>query len=184
MVDEWDTVHDAAMDLLGSCPGACSTSCYDCLRTYYNQFYHEELNRKRALEILQELGRQPDNSNPIEPINEIEEEGEEDTNIWEKQLEDIVRTEWGYSHFDAQGRVELPDINSYTLPDLLHEDAQIAIYLDGPVHSQEQQKRKDKYLRNALKAEGWTVIEIHIEDFDNDRMMSVYRQRIGNEIAA
>ncbi|WP_435079612.1 Zn-binding domain-containing protein [Halococcus sp. AFM35] len=181
-IDEWEEVHTAAQDLLGSCPSACSTSCYDCLRTYYNQFYHDELNRHQALGLIQGMGREPTIANPIEPINEIEEEGDEDTNLWEKRLEDIVCKEWGYSGFEPQGKVDLPSISAYTLPDLFHENAEIAIYLDGPIHTEKEQKKKDKYLRNALKAEGWTVIEIHIEDFENDPMMNVYRTQIGNEI--
>jgi hypothetical protein len=181
-IDEWNSVYDAATELLGSCPNACSTSCYDCLRTYYNQFYHDQLDRHRALELIQGMGQEPLSSNPIESINEIEEESDEDTNIWEKRLEDIVCNEWGYSRFEPQGRIDLPSINAYTLPDLFHEEAEIAIYLDGPIHSEKEQKKKDKYLRNALKAEDWTVVEIHIEDFENDPMMEVYRKQIGNEL--
>lgn len=30
-------------------PGACATSCIDCLRTYRDRFYHEHLNRHVAL---------------------------------------------------------------------------------------------------------------------------------------
>ena len=181
-IDEWSDVCDAAQNLLGSCPSACSTSCYDCLRTYYNQFYHDELNRHRALDFIQEMGREPMTSNPIEPINEIEEESDEDTNIWEKRLEDIVCNEWGYNRFEPQGEIDLPDINAYTLPDLYHENAEIAIYLDGPKHSEEVMKKKDKLLRNALKAEGWEVIELDIADFENDQMMGVYRKQIANEL--
>jgi len=181
-IDEWDAVYEAAGELLGSCPNACSTSCYDCLRTYYNQFYHNLLDRHRALELVQTMGEEPLSSNPIEPINEIEHESQDNTNTWEKRLEDIVCNEWGYTGFEPQGQIDLPSINAYTLPDLFHEDAEIAIYLDGPIHSLQQQKRKDKYLRNALRAAAWTVIEIHIEDFENDPMMNVYRTQIGNEL--
>ena len=32
-----------------------NTSCYQCLRNYYNQFYHSKLRRIYAQEILKEL---------------------------------------------------------------------------------------------------------------------------------
>jgi ATP-dependent helicase YprA (DUF1998 family) len=41
-----------AFHILSDCENDCETSCYKCLRHYANQFYHNELNRFLALEIL------------------------------------------------------------------------------------------------------------------------------------
>lgn len=41
-----------AFHILSHCENNCETSCYKCLRHYANQFYHNELNRFVALEML------------------------------------------------------------------------------------------------------------------------------------
>lgn len=182
---EWGSVIRSARDILGGCPSGCLTSCYDCLRTYYNQFYHEELDRHSALELLESMGETPTRTNVIESIDEIPDVNgsNEDTNIYEKQLEQIVTDEWGYSGFSPQVEVQLPDIGSYTIPDLAHEEGKIAIYLDGNPHFADEQRNKDNFLRQALKAAGWSVIEIHIQDYDNDQMMQMYRTQISNSLS-
>lgn len=38
-----------------SCDDAGETSCYDCLRTYQNQRYHDQIKRKYVVEYLEEL---------------------------------------------------------------------------------------------------------------------------------
>ncbi|MFP8890629.1 DEAD/DEAH box helicase [Natrialbaceae archaeon A-CW2] len=183
-IDEWDDVVEAARDILGGCPSACLTSCYDCLRTYYNQVHHEILDRYKALDFIESMTDIPTSSNVIEPIDEVPDIGaaDEDTNLWEKQLEDIITNEWGYSQFSPQVKIDLPSIGTHTKPDLAHEDAKIAIYLDGPHHFEEDQRQKDNMLRQALKTDGWTVIEIQIQDFENDMMMDMYRKQISNTL--
>lgn len=183
-LEEWSSVSEAARNILGGCPSGCLTSCYDCLRTYYNQFHHEMLDRHVALEFLESIGERPTSSNVIEPIDEIPDIGaaEEDTNIYEKQLENIVTEEWGFSGFTRQVEVDLPSIGSYTKPDLAHEDAKIAIYLDGPHHDEAGQQARDRVLRQALRSQDWSVVEILIQDFDNDQMMEMYKQQISSTL--
>ncbi|MCG6795473.1 DEAD/DEAH box helicase [Geobacillus sp. YHL] len=41
-----------AREILHECENHCETSCYKCLRHYSNQFYHHQLNRFVALELL------------------------------------------------------------------------------------------------------------------------------------
>ena len=173
--------------MLAHCPGACTESCYDCLRTYYNQFYHEQLNRHRALDVIRRLGDTPPSSNVMEPINEVPdvESEEEQTNIWEKRLEQTITDEWGFTGFDPQKRIDLPDISGWTKPDLVHEEAQMAIYLDGPHHDDPDQRQQDRMLRNALRnkgEQGWEVLEIPIQDAENEQMMDMYRQQIDRVI--
>jgi len=122
----------------------------------------------------------------IEPINEVPdvESEEEQTNIWEKRLEQMIIEDWGFSGFGSQKRIKLPDIGGWTKPDLVHEEAQIAIYLDGPHHDDPDQKQQDRMLRNTLrnKGEGWIVIEVPIQDAENDQMMNMYRQQISRNL--
>ena len=45
-------IIETARGILESCENHCETSCYKCLRHYSNQFYHSQLNRFVALELL------------------------------------------------------------------------------------------------------------------------------------
>lgn len=45
-------VFDYAVKKLNSC--SCETSCYNCLRTYENQKFHDQLDRGKAIEFLKE----------------------------------------------------------------------------------------------------------------------------------
>jgi hypothetical protein len=49
-----DVAH-AAATRVGGCECGEETSCYGCLRAFRNERYHEELSRRAALELLQEL---------------------------------------------------------------------------------------------------------------------------------
>lgn len=63
-------------------------------------------------------------------------------------------------------------------------DARTAVYLDDPHHDDPEQRQQDRMLRNTLrnKGEGWTVIEIPIQDAENDQMMDMYRQQISRNL--
>src|SRR5690606_33607825 len=53
LAERWEEVCDAALELLTQCPGACESSCIDCLQTYRNRFYHEYLDRHVGAQILE-----------------------------------------------------------------------------------------------------------------------------------
>lgn len=55
IVDEADTVFEQALAIVSR--GCCGpeTSCYECLRTYRNQRFHEELSRGEAKSALQAI---------------------------------------------------------------------------------------------------------------------------------
>jgi very-short-patch-repair endonuclease len=91
----------------------------------------------------------------------------------------MVRESWGYSGFEEQGRIDLAGCSiPYTKPDLLHPDAQIAIYLDGAPHFSYNAFRKDAKIKRALQLLGWLVIRIPIGDFENAAMMARHREDI------
>lgn len=50
--DVFERVLSAAIRVVAECE--CDTSCYKCLRNYYNQKIHDDLNRKEALAFLRE----------------------------------------------------------------------------------------------------------------------------------
>ena len=50
-------VAAAALERVQQCSCGIDTSCYQCLRSYSNQRYHEELRREDAINLLSELVR-------------------------------------------------------------------------------------------------------------------------------
>lgn len=50
IADQFSEVLQRAYQLVDSC--SCSSSCYDCLRTYTNQAFHHELNRHLVSDFL------------------------------------------------------------------------------------------------------------------------------------
>ncbi|MBU7584145.1 MAG: DEAD/DEAH box helicase [Nostoc sp. TH1S01] len=58
IADHFFQVLEKALEITASC--SCDTSCYDCLRTYSNQPFHAELNRKIVANFLTDLVVKPD----------------------------------------------------------------------------------------------------------------------------
>lgn len=46
-------IIEETLNILAECENKCETSCYKCLRHYGNQFYHIQLNRYVAYELLE-----------------------------------------------------------------------------------------------------------------------------------
>lgn len=48
--ENWDQVVKKTLVSCNAC--ICEKSCYDCLKHYYNQSYHERLDRRTVVEFL------------------------------------------------------------------------------------------------------------------------------------
>jgi len=48
--ENWKRVVDKSLELTKNCK--CQTACYECLKTFGNQAYHEHLNRKTVVDFL------------------------------------------------------------------------------------------------------------------------------------
>ena len=184
LIDQWSTLQRTAGRLLSDCPGACSTSCYHCLKTYFNQFWHDQLDRKIALETLQ-CYKDLNEASFIEPgRTETASPEDEPTNKYEQMLEHTLVKTWGLTGFNPQGKVQLTGCKiPYTKPDFVHEAAKIAVYLDGPYHWLSIQTIKtDKVVRFALEDAGWLVIEVPIGDLSNAALLQQQRERIAHRL--
>ena len=49
-------IVEVAREVVEGCPGACASSCIDCLQTFRNSYYHPRLDRSVALNALKEWG--------------------------------------------------------------------------------------------------------------------------------
>ncbi len=137
----------------------CEAACYDCLLDYFNQPDHLHLDRKRAIEVLQQLmavtvrsssGSQPRSDRLADFYRQCDSELERK---WLKSLE--------------SRRLAIPTHAQYlvnspaTRADFFYERARAVIYIDGPPHDTNEQRANDERLTVALLDEGYLVIRFH-----------------------
>jgi ATP-dependent helicase YprA (DUF1998 family) len=70
MLERWEELIQTGKQLLSECPTQCDTSCYACLKTFRNQFYHDLLNRSAALNQISNWDVSPAPYRKIEPLIE------------------------------------------------------------------------------------------------------------------
>jgi hypothetical protein len=193
----WAEVREAALALCRECPGACETSCYECLRSYRNSFLHQQLDRHRALELLDQ-GEALVLRNPIAPAtSSVTTPRARGTNALEKRTRDWLvgaglpeplgqasivferPLDWG----GQQIRQTRPDF-LYRRPD---HAADIAIYEDGSPHDRSEVRRRDQLMRDELRDTGWTVVEVLAVELGDetamDRHIRRIQRRLGNRRA-
>src|SRR5690606_30803600 len=103
------------------CPYGCDTACIDCLLNYRNAYYHKNLDRRRAVELLNHLGQTLTSSHEIPARLPDDAEREEPTNVVENQLNDMLLRA-GFPRPQAQKTVDLGLPLGKTLPDFYYDD--------------------------------------------------------------
>ena len=181
LVERWEEVREAALEIVEKCPGACERACIDCLHTYRNRFYHEHLDRHLAAEVLR------GSSGPMKEAYPIPEKlpktqttaGQPQTHLeipFKRYLEAA-----GLPTPEAQKKIEL-GAGAYTIPDFFYqgEDASepgICIYADGMsthIHGNAEQAAKDKFLREKARSLGYEVVEVpSFEVYDEAALVGV-----------
>lgn len=194
LTSRWEEVRSAALDLLERCPGACATSCIDCLRTYRNRFYHEHLNRHVALDVLGSA------SGPLIKTRDLPENlprtgsttGQPQTYI-EARFKRLLAAA-GLPAPQCQYRMELGPGYGATIPDFFYEgnDADepgVCIYLDGMaghIHGNPVQAERDRVLRAKLESKDYQVIAIPSFELDDkpatvQKIARIARLLVGKE---
>lgn len=180
MIEKWEEIIERGIKSLVNCSNQCETSCYECLKSYRNMQYHDSLNRHRALELLEEIKAPVTCLGKIQPvIEETESEGDQ-TNIAEMRLSKKLK-EYGFPPFEQQKRIELPQANTFSIPDFYYESAdrnvKIAIYLDGlskRIHGDENTYAKDQFIRMLVRSKGIAVVEIPASALDDQTMLDAF----------
>ncbi len=179
MLARWPELIATAKELLASCPQACDTACYGCLKTFRNQFHHPLLSRFRALELLDHLNHAPQNYRDIVAVFEEERADEgSPSNTPEAQLLRLLH-EHHFPSGECRKRITT-SMGVATEPDWLHEPTKVAIYLDGMsrgLHGDPNVARKDQIIRQAVELDGYTVIVIQKRDLDDPQAV---RQHLRN----
>lgn len=201
ILENMDQICETAVEILAACSANCEKSCVNCLQTFRNAFYHRYLDRHIAVDLLRERlgslhksqvipatarssqGSIPDNA---KPSNQAEQRL--------KQLMEragLLEGEWQHQiHFktpieDFGFGSSTPDV--FFAPDDADDenDRGCCVYLDGmsaAIHGNPDAQAKDRAIREKLRAERFTVIEITVHDLDDKDAMCRHFGRIARYI--
>ncbi|QVQ54689.1 protein kinase [Spiractinospora alimapuensis] len=139
-------------------PNHCSRGCYNCLLTYQNQMHHQDIDRRRIVDLLRRLagaetlptGRGESRTDQMRRLRRASETG------LEKRFVNWLK-EHGYRMPD-EGQVYLPEAQAR--PDFVYRlsNAQVAVFVDGPVHEHERVAERDAEAERRLFRSGWLAI--------------------------
>jgi len=175
LAERWEEVRTSALELLTQCPGACESSCVDCLQTYRNRFYHEYLDRHVAAQVLEAA------SGPlveVHPIPEALPRTQSTTGQGQTWIENRFKqflSEAGLPAPLCQHRIDLGAGYGGTIPDFFYggedqEEPGICIYLDGMaghIHGNPEQAEKDRAIRAKLDSLGYEVVVVRSFELDD-----------------
>lgn len=159
---------------------ACEAACYDCLLEYGNQPDHRNLDRALVVGLLMDL---------TQAVTEVS--GSRRTRV--DHLDDLLRAcdsglERRWLQQVYQSQLRLPSHAQYlisacsTRPDFYYNGVNTAVYIDGPIHDEPDQKVEDEQITQRLIGAGYLVIRFHHADDWNtvfDRYADVFGQRKG-----
>jgi hypothetical protein len=149
----------------------CQTACYRCLKSYYNQRYHDHLAWPLAIPYLEELRHSQPHGRPLE-TGDID-----DPRPWLEAYAAGVGSplelkflrlfaKYGF-HPEKQVPVSPVDgVAPISIADFALVEQRLAIYVDGAAFHSGANLRRDRYIRNRLR-EGtppWKVVELTAAD--------------------
>jgi hypothetical protein len=139
----------------------CATSCYECLRDFFNQREHAALDRHTVRDFLVWIR----NATP-QPV---------DTAAWDTMIGNVsgagANNERRFLELLRDNGLPIPSRHHYGLPEdgvpIAEIDYQVGtvhVLVDGSVHQVKWVQELDTEKREALRFEGYTVIEFSMSD--------------------
>ena len=190
LVDRFEDVAEAARDVVANCPGACDSSCIDCLQSFRNAHYHRFLNREAARERFDEWGTSLRFAHDIRPLQPAAPGGGNapPVNEAETRLRHLLLAA-GFGEGVRGEQIRLDRALGTTTPDVIYRGADdepdegVCIYLDGlsqRLHGNPATAEKDLEIRSWLRNHGYEVIEIAANQLtDEDAMVRHFRRLAG-----
>lgn len=159
---------------------SCEAACYDCLLEYGNQPDHRNIDRALVANLLMDLSQ---------AVTEIS--GSHHTRV--DHLDGLLRAcdselERRWLQRVHQSQLRLPSHGQHlisacsTRPDFYYHGVNTAIFIDGPIHDETDQKVEDDEITARLIAAGYLVIRFHhAADWNSifDQYADVFGQRKG-----
>ena len=189
ILERWTELIERAMATLNECPSQCERSCYDCMRTYRNAYYHGLLDRHSAAELLHTLHSHPVKQDTIPQVQDISAGGTgHPTNDGEADLGQML-LDAGFPEFLHQNEIHIGPPFGSTTPDLFYEDpvndVRLAVYLDGlsvGIHGNAEQRKVDNMIRMQLEDQDVEVVEIASSDLTDPEAMKLHFKRIARKL--
>jgi very-short-patch-repair endonuclease len=139
---------------------ACARGCYDCLLTYGNQFHHQLIDRRLIRNLLLRLadsetlttGQGMSRTDQMAALS-----FQSDTALEQRFLTWLK--DHGYRMPDeAQTLVA----EASAKPDFVYRlaGAQVAVFVDGPVHEDERIAQRDAEAEERLEDAGWDIVRV------------------------
>ena len=145
--------------------GEVLPATYDDLLSYYNQFYHQQIDRNLIREALKNL-----KESTVEILsNKAFSSYDEHYQFMQASRDPNSSTEDKILKFLYQHKLKLPDdaqpkiTNMYVRPDFFYKP-NVCIFCDGTPHDETQVKEDDSAKREALKNAGYQVLVWYYKD--------------------
>src|SRR3954469_23981304 len=152
----------------------CEVACYDCLLSYGNQRDHRVLDRTAIRDVLLELAA-------ATTASEDGPGGDDHAAFLKRRCDSTL--EHRFIDLLVAERRRLPDESqkliaaAQTRPDFVYIGAQVAVFVDGPLHDETDKQADDALVNARLDDLGWEVIRFHHADdwtATLDRFASVF----------
>ena len=181
-------VIEVAQEVVAGCPGACGSSCIDCLQTFRNSYYHNRLNRTVALDALTEWGARLVFQHDIPPKQPATAPSGDavPVNLAETKLRHLLLRA-GFGEGVRGEQIRLSGALGTTTPDVIYRDPEddfckgVCIYLDGMskhLHGNPETAKKDRTIRDWLRGSDYEVIEIPANELDDEDAMARHFRRL------
>ncbi len=139
---------------------ACTRGCYDCLLTYRNQFDHRDIDRRRIRDLLLRLA-----DSQTLPTGQGVSRTDQMTALSFSSQTELERR---FVSFLKENGYRMPDQAQVLIkeasarPDFVYRlpGAQIAVFVDGPVHADPHVAQRDEEAEERLDDAGWEVVRI------------------------
>jgi hypothetical protein len=155
-------VVERALEILHEGEEGCEKACYECLCTFYNQPYHEILDRHLVVPLLRDVRRAELRSEVEEPdgADEYQRLYEKCQSSFERRVLKEIKDHGLPLPTDAQRTIYDRDDAPVASADFFYETKRLVIFVDGPPHDKDYVASADEEKRKKLKALGYRVLAI------------------------
>lgn len=179
----WPRLCSRGLDILHVDPAtgrdqddACLTSCYECLRSFRNQWHHQHLDRTLITDLLRAGAAgatvtTATDSAGWDDIFDSYASQTEQTMVQALQAAGLPAPTHAHRPVPASGPIAEADLVYHT------EGPQILVFLDGAVHDQPHIAEQDRARRRQLRDLGYSVVAIHHANIGGG--IDALKQRLG-----